>query len=677
MSRNIGGRAKSAASTRRFPSGLFLIGLFWLLIGASQNFAQTVIIYENDFENPNVPVQRTCGYSLDQRGIQYLYGGPLGNFQQTFTVEAVLINYTGDPNNTGGAGRTYSDPSGLGGNYAMGMLASRQPDLLSLTFDSQGKDFINIGIDISSIDVTGCGGPFNISDPRNPRFRISLRNTPGGAFSISNPGASPMLDQVDIVGSKGPTRYTFDWTHHVVTLDTSGSSDGIVTLVWDLLEGGYASFDNLIITASDTPGDLGQNQAPLTNAGPDQVVVEGLLVNLDGTGSSDPDGDALTYSWTQVAGEPVMLSDYTSASPSFTAPLVNLGGDTLTFELIVNDGTVDGPADLVEITVNNLNNPPVAVTGPDQTLIEGAVVTLDASDSYDIDGDVLSYQWTQISGPSVLLDLDNPTFPTFTAPPVASMGESLLFELIVHDGVVDSAPSVVEVFVASVNQSPTADAGIDMTLNENSPVTLDGSNSSDPDGDALSYSWVQIGGPLVNLFNPTSPSPTFVAPDVVAMASEVLTFELTVSDGYGGVDVDSVEITVLDLNAAPACELAQPSAPILWPPNHKFRQIDVLGVADPDNDTVVITILSVTQDEPLNELGDGNTSPDAHVQGESIQLRAERAGGRNGRVYHIDFLADDGVGGSCTGGVSVCVPHDKRPWGTCVDDGAAYNSLGD
>lgn len=81
----------------------------------------------------------------------------------------------------------------------------------------------------------------------------------------------------------------------------------------------------------------------------------------------------------------------------------------------------------------------------------------------------------------------------------------------------------------------------------------------------------------------------------------------------------------------------------------------------------------MTQAEPVNGLGDGHTSPDAVIQGNSVLLRAERAGSGNGRVYQVTFTADDGFGGSCTGAVAVCVPHDRGTAG-CVDGGQLYDS---
>jgi hypothetical protein len=104
-----------------------------------------------------------------------------------------------------------------------------------------------------------------------------------------------------------------------------------------------------------------------------------------------------------------------------------------------------------------------------------------------------------------------------------------------------------------------------------------------------------------------------------------------------------------------------------------MSSIAILDVTDPDNDHVTITVTGVTQDEPVQGLGDGDSSPDAVVQGDTVLLRAERAGNGNGRVYRVSFMADDGHGSQCMGAVTVCVPHDRRP-GICVVDGQQYDS---
>jgi len=115
---------------------------------------------------------------------------------------------------------------------------------------------------------------------------------------------------------------------------------------------------------------------------------------------------------------------------------------------------------------------------------------------------------------------------------------------------------------------------------------------------------------------------------------------------------------------------------VLWPPNHLFVDVSVLGVTDLDGDPVAVTISGITQDEPLNGGGSGNTCPDASGVGTATaSLRAEREGTGDGRVYHVSFAADDGRGGRCTGTVTVCVPHDQVGQ-ACVDQGPLVDSTG-
>jgi hypothetical protein len=128
-------------------------------------------------------------------------------------------------------------------------------------------------------------------------------------------------------------------------------------------------------------------------------------------------------------------------------------------------------------------------------------------------------------------------------------------------------------------------------------------------------------------------------------------------------------------NQPPVCTAAAPSIASLWSPNHQYVPINVLGVTDPDGDTVTITVDGIFQDEPINGLGDGDTAPDgAGVGTSTAEVRAERAGGGNGRVYHIFFTADDGNGGECQGSVLVGVPKSQGKKGAPVDDGALFDS---
>jgi hypothetical protein len=409
----------------------------------------------------------------------------------------------------------------------------------------------------------------------------------------------------------------------------------------------------------------------IANAGPDQTVSEGTLVTLDGSGSrAASQGVVLAYTWTQIAGSPVTLNISNPVHPTFTAPFVAVGGETLTFRLIVTEGTRDSEPDFVDIHVRKVNSPPVADAGPDQTVDEGSLVMLNGSNSYDPNGETITFSWVQTDGPAVsLLDTHTAT-PSFSAPMVGAV-TPLKFQLTVRDNIVSATDSVT-VNVEHVNHPPVANAGPDQTRDEGTLVTLNGMGSIDPDGDVISYSWSQTAGPLVALSDANSPTPSFTAPPVSA-GGTTLTFRLSVSDGFLSSNTDDVDIKIVYVNDPPACDLAQPTLTTLWPPDHKMVPVGIVNVSDPNNDQISISITGVTQDEPVNGLGDGDTSPDAVLQGDKVLLRAERSGTGNGRVYQVSFTADDGYGSSCTGAVTVCVPHDRRP-GTCVDDRQQYNA---
>ena len=99
------------------------------------------------------------------------------------------------------------------------------------------------------------------------------------------------------------------------------------------------------------------------------------------------------------------------------------------------------------------------------------------------------------------------------------------------------------------------------------------------------------------------------------------------------------------------------------------------GITDPDGDAVTATVMKITQDEPVNGLGDGDTSTDGFGIGTpQAQVRAERSGTGNGRVYAITFKADDGKGGTCNATVNVGVPHDQGKGSVAIDDGQNYDS---
>ncbi|MCV2878835.1 autotransporter domain-containing protein, partial [Sedimentimonas flavescens] len=199
------------------------------------------------------------------------------------------------------------------------------------------------------------------------------------------------------------------------------------------------------------------NTAPTADAGSNQSVASGATVNLDGSGSSDPEDDTLSYSWEETSSTGVSLSGASTATPSFTAPTL-LWSDSpvdLVFRLVVSDGEFSSEAS-VTVTVNPPpppNTAPTANAGADQFVESGAGVMLDGTGSSDPEDDPLSYEWTQTGGPIVTLSSGSSVQPSFTAPDIA-MNEpaaELTFQLVVSDDQGnDSAPDTVVITVAPV-----------------------------------------------------------------------------------------------------------------------------------------------------------------------------------------------------------------------------------
>jgi hypothetical protein len=272
------------------------------------------------------------------------------------------------------------------------------------------------------------------------------------------------------------------------------------------------------------------NSAPTANAGPDQDVNVGSTVQLNGSASTDPDGNPLSYAWAQVSGATVSLSSATAANPPYTASTVG----TLEFQLVVNDGTVSSTADRVVIRVLSQNNPPVASAGADIHAYVGEDVVLDGSASYDPDQDGITFAWTQTAGATVQIINANTMTPFFT--PTTS--GSFEFRVSVSDGQAISTDTVA-ITVDNANQVPIADAGSNAVATAGSVVTLDGRASYDPDGTAVSYVWSQTSGTVVSLSGSNTATPSFTASQ-----EGVYVFELRVYDGQDTSSPDSVTVTV-------------------------------------------------------------------------------------------------------------------------------------
>ena len=361
------------------------------------------------------------------------------------------------------------------------------------------------------------------SDPDCDRLTYSWKQTGGDKGTIVNQNSAYARFLTPDVTGGSSTQLTFELT----VTDPYGST----------------GTDEMTVTV------VSNNVRPSADAGADQVVDEQTQVTLTGTGE-DPDSENLTYTWKQIAGEPVELSSTDTPNPTFVAPVVPNGKlKVLVFELRVADENNSPTKDTTRVTVMPVNTPPTADAGQDQTADIGNTIVLSGSAS-DADNDPLTILWTQTSGPSVTLSSDNELITSFVAPTVSD-DTTFSFQLIANDGHADSTPSTVNVkIIGEVSKKITANAGKDQKVSEGDTVNLSGM-AVDPLKHKLTYKWTQLSGDQVVLTSPNSAKTSFVAPDVANGHTKNLMFKLTASDSEGRTASDTVSITVGPINGEP------------------------------------------------------------------------------------------------------------------------------
>lgn len=273
------------------------------------------------------------------------------------------------------------------------------------------------------------------------------------------------------------------------------------------------------------------NTPPSANAGTDQSVSEGDAVNLDGSASSDPDGDGITFSWTQTAGTAVTLSDATASQPTFTAPDVTPSGETLTFQLEVSDGSLSS-TDTVDILVNNINQAPVCnnvniFTNEDT---QGSTET----NCTDADGDGLTF--------AIVDQASNGTASvgSLLYDPNADFNGVDSFTYKANDGQADSNTATVDVNVHAINDLPTVDVDVTPdTAFTDDTLTCD-FVTDDIEGDTVTTAirWLEDGVEIVDETSSTLDS-SLTTKDLE------YTCEVTPNNGTddGVADLDSVVIS--------------------------------------------------------------------------------------------------------------------------------------
>ncbi len=329
---------------------------------------------------------------------------------------------------------------------------------------------------------------------------------------------------------------TYDPNNDTITYLWTGAASLNLTNVNGAIAGIAPTVDGVYtvtLTVTDDDGAVGistvtvivsseDESVPFGHAGYTQHTIVGKTVQLDGRGSADADSDTITFAWTQVSGTPVAIANANTALATFTPVIPGW----YEFNLEVHDGTLPGIPSRVKVLAvsDGNNNAPVANAGLDKTIQYGKNVMLDATDSSDVDGDTLTFQWRVVRGYAVLDSLTTAR-PIFT--PVVP--GTYIFELIVSDGVNMSLPDRVTInVVKGANVPPVAIAGYSdpSAVGIYLPTTVHLTNGSyDMNNDALKYHWIQTSGPIVE-FNQRTATPSFTP-----VLPGVYSFLLIVSDG--------------------------------------------------------------------------------------------------------------------------------------------------
>lgn len=399
--------------------------------------------------------------------------------------------------------------------------------------------------------------------------------------------------------------------------------------------------------ATPTPEPEDENTPPVADAGDDQPALIGETITLDGSGSSDADGDPLTYRWEVVSpaseAGTALLSDAQAVMPVISPRL----HETYVIQLIVNDGKVDSAPDTVSLTVGN--TAPIADAGEDQTVSPGDNVTLDGSGSSDRDGDPLTYAWTIVDAPadsSASLANADQVHPSFTA----DVAGSYTLSLVVNDGFVNSEPDTV--VINTVNTAPVADAGPDQSVSVGSTANLDGSGSHDADGDALTYTWSVLNvpeGSSASIINPDSMTPTV---EIDVAGSYVI--QLVVSDGIADSAPDTVVLTTT--NTRPVADAGDDAVADIG----QSLILDGTGSYDPDGDEITFSWSLISQPSGSNVVL-------MNAETEQPMIDPTHSG-----TYVVQLIVNDGALDSLPDTVEITVADEP---GTCDMSGVDSRSF--
>ena len=385
-------------------------------------------------------------------------------------------------------------------------------------------------------------------------------NSTGAQLPVANAGSDQTItlptNSVTLAGSGsevGGTIASYKWSElSGPSTATLGSGTLASTTAGNLVQGVYTFqltvTDLLNVTASATV-QVTVNAAPVVpgppsaNAGADQTItLPTSSISLTGSGT-ETNGNIVSYSWSQVSG-PTTATIGTAAQASTTVS--NLSQGVYSFQLTVKDNSGVTANDVMKVTVNPaavVPGAPIVDAGANQTITLPANSTTLTATASETNGTIVSYSWTQVSGPTATIGTASQVSTT-----VSGLVQGVYsFQVTVKDNSNVTASDVVKVTVNAapiVAGPPSANAGANqsITLPTNS-VTLTGSGT-ETNGTIISYSWTQVSGPSTA----SMADPTQVVTTMNGLVQGTYTFKLTVTDNSGNTASATAQVTV---NAAP------------------------------------------------------------------------------------------------------------------------------
>jgi hypothetical protein len=488
--------------------------------------------------------------------------GKLNSTTSTVTVTSANANVA--PIANAGANQKVSTNSSVVLSGALSSDANNDPLTYAWTFTSKPANSSAVLSNSATVNPTFTAdkaGDYVVSLAVNDGtvssapVTVTISVATANIAPVANPGAAQNVVTGSLVSLNGANSsdangdsLTYSWTitskpasstaslssttsvNPTFTADKAGNYVVSITVSDGILS---SSPSNVTITAATA------NIAPVANAGVAQNVVVGATTTLNGAGSSDANGDAITYLWSLVS-KPVSSSasliNPTTVNPTFAPDIAG----SYVLRLIVNDGSLSSEASTVTITASTSNIAPVANAGVAQSVVTGSTVTLNGSASNDSNGDSLTYSWSFVSKPAgstASLSSSTSVNPTFTA---GSAG-SYVLSLVVNDGSLSSTASTVTITASTANLAPVANAGGGLNVYVGTTVTLNGTGSYDPNGDSLRYGWAFVSKPVgssASLSGATTATPSFIA-DVAGS----FVVALAVGDGSLTSQISTVTIT--------------------------------------------------------------------------------------------------------------------------------------